>query len=194
MTEERRKMNEILKEVDDFFQKCGVLDAIEAFLHSKDVTNRVEDATTKLISNIKQMENSAPNDEIKALANEVRTDLESDHVGFINDILSTFKVNFASTLHLIVEMTDDTMWSFLIDSVKSAIPKKGMMDINDICATLIEMYSNEFMVNIYRDYVPDDMPDAVANFIRTFFGDVMIPLNINFSETVTGDDHESSSD
>ena len=31
MTEERRKMIEILKEVDDFFQQCGVYEAVGSF-------------------------------------------------------------------------------------------------------------------------------------------------------------------
>ena len=52
MTEERRKMIEILKEVDDFFQQCGVYEAVEAFIHSEEVTNRVEEASAQLITNL----------------------------------------------------------------------------------------------------------------------------------------------
>lgn len=185
MTEERRKMDEILKEVDNFFQECGVLEAVEAFIHSEEVTNRVEEASVQLITNLQKMEDDAPNDEIKSLAKEARADFESDHTSFIKDILSTFKVNFSSALHLISDMTDDTLRPLLMDSVKTVIPRKGMMDINDICATLVEMYSNEFMLNIYRNYVPEDMPDAVVSFIRTFFGDIIIPIDNDFSETDT---------
>lgn len=68
-----------------------------------------------------------------------------------------------------------------------------MMDINDICATLVEMYSNEFMLNIYRDYVPDDMPDAVASFIRTFFGDIIIPVDGRFPDENLVDSAEKDS-
>lgn len=193
MTEERRKMIEILKEVDDFFQQCGVYEAVEAFIHSEEVTNRVEEASAQLITNLQKMEDDAPNDEIRGLALEARTDFESDHASFVEDILSTFKVSFSSALHLISDMTDDTLRPLLIDSVKTVIPRKGMMDINDICATLVEMYSNEFMLNIYRDYVPDDMPDAIASFIRTFFGDIIIPVDGRFPDENLVDSAEKDS-
>ena len=55
------------------------------------------------------------------------------------------------------------------------------------------MYSNEFMLNIYRDYVPDDMPDAIASFIRTFFGDIIIPVDGRFPDENLVDSAEKDS-
>lgn len=183
MSEERREMDDILKEVNDFFQKYGVLEAVDAFISSEEVTNRVEEAATQLIANMQKMDNNAPNDEIRSLAKEARTDFESDHACFIEDILSTFKVNFSSAVHLVVDLTtDDELRKLFIDSVKTAIPKKGMMDINDICATLVEMYSNKFMETIYSNYAPDGMPNAVADFLRAFCGGTLFPATAFFPE------------
>lgn len=195
MSEERREMDNILKEVNDFFQQYGVLEAVEAFLHSEEVTERVKDAASQLVSNMRKMENNAPNDEFKRLANEARTSFESDHACFIEDVLNTFKVNFSSAMHLVVDMTADTeILNLFLDSIRKSISAKGMMDINDICATLVEMYSKEFMKTLYTDYVPDEMSEELADFIHSFLGCIMIPSTAVFPELMENLKTESASD
>lgn len=194
-SEARREMDDILKEVNDFFQQYGILEAVEAFISSEEVTTRVNEAVAQLSANMQKMENTAPNDEIKNLASEARTNFESDTAGFINDILSTFKVNFSSAMHLIVDLTDDEeMRDLFLDSVKTAIPRKGMMDINDICATLVEMYSDQFMKTLYRNYVPEYMPEELVNFLHTFLGGIMLPVTAVFPELLEDGVSETASE
>ena len=45
-----------------------------------------------------------------------------------------------------------------------------------------------FLKDIYLNYVPDDMPDEVANFIRSLFGGPIIPVTAVFPEFKDMDD------
>lgn len=194
MSEEKRQLDNLLEEVDEFFQQHGLLTEVQAFLESEEVSTRISAAADELIANMKEMEENAPDDSVKSIANDIRSEFEENKECLAEDIFASFKVNFYHTLKLALELTDDSgMQEMFLSATKEALPKKGMADINEICTNMVEKNSNTFMRNIYREYVPAGIPADVCDFIHAFLGGPMIPIAAIFPE-FAGNDAEEESD
>ena len=132
---------------------------------------------------MKKMEKSAPDANVKNAANMLRVEFEQNRECMIEDVIASFKVNFADSIEMVLHLTDDVkVQSMIIKKAKESIQVKGIEDIDDICTAIVEKNSNKFMMQIYRNFVPTGMPESVAAFIKMLCGGTMIPFMAFFPD------------
>ena len=184
MNEEQKKLQKLLEEKDKFFRQKGLYEEVNAFLESEQVKDRINLATEDLIVQMKKMEKSAPDANVKLAANRLRNEFEQNKECIAEDVIASFKVNFAESIEMVLHLTDDVKaQSLIIKMAKESIQVKGIEDINDICSAMVERNSHKFMMQIYRNFVPEGMPESVAAFIQMLCGvEAMIPFSVFSSE------------
>lgn len=99
MSEKKRILEERLAEVDSYFEKNGLLEAINSFCNSEEVSGIIEESTQKLISNMKQIEDVLQGD-CEAMAKKLRESFERNSDTFRKDAIASFKLNLQATLYL----------------------------------------------------------------------------------------------
>lgn len=192
MSEERRQHEEMLKEVDDLFAKHGLTESIEAFLASKEVTEEIEKATRKFIDNMRKMEADAPTEKVKETASKLRAEIEASKETMAEEIIASFKVGFAGSIDLVIMVTEGLEeQEDLLAMIKEAIPVKGLEDIKGISSHMLYHNSKMFMREIYKNYVPAEMPAEVLNFVQMLFGHPLLPIKAIFPEWYANDDPTS---
>lgn len=171
MSDEKRQLDEMLKEVDKLFEEKGLRDAVESFLSSEKVIAKITETIERLINNMKKMEKSAPNEEVKNIGKEIRESFEANRKSLADDVIASFKVGFAGALELMLQFTSDIAdEEVVLGMLRESIHAKGMKDIHDICTQMVIKNSKTFMNAMYRGYTPPGMPSDVADLSKCFLG------------------------
>lgn len=188
---EKRLLDEALKEVDSFFSANGLLEAINAFSESEEVSSIIQKGQNSLISNMKKIEADAPVS-VKHVAEELRSVFKNNVDSFRLDAIANFKIRF----HISVEMmlgfaTDAELRKMLIERIKESIHDAGIKDMNEICTMMLQKNTTTFMERVYSQYTPSGMPEEVASFVRLISGGGLL---IPFTAFVTELDSEIDDD
>lgn len=167
MSEEKRQHEEMLKEVDEFFAKYGLTESVEAFLASEQVKEEIDRATQRFIGNMRKMEEDAPSEKVKEAANELRTRIEAHKETMAEEIIASFKAEFKEAIELALMVTEGLKeQEYFFTMIKENIPAKGIEDIKGISARMLYHNSKMFMLEIYKDYVPDTIPEEILRFMQ----------------------------
>lgn len=193
MSEEKRQHEELLKEVDELFAKYGLTDSIDAFLKSEEVNEEISRATQKFIGNMRKMEEDAPSDKVKETANELRNKIEAHKEIMAEEIIASFKAELAGAIELALMVTEglEEQENFFT-IIKRTILVKGIEDIKGISARMLYHNSKMFMREIYKDYIPAEIPKEVLRFMQMLFGTPLLPMTDVFPEWYEDDSASKS--
>lgn len=193
MSEEKRQHEEMLKEVDEFFAKYGLTESVEAFLASEQVKEEIDRATQRFIGNMRKMEEDAPSEKVKEAANELRTRIEAHKETMAEEIIASFKAEFKEAIELALMVTEGLKeQEYFFTMIKENIPAKGIEDIKGISARMLYHNSKMFMLEIYKDYVPDTIPEEILRFMQMLFGTPLTSMNSIFPEWYDDDSSNKS--
>lgn len=188
--EEKRILDEALKEVDDSFSANGLLEAVNAFCESKEAKDIIQKGQNDLISNMKKIESQAP-ESVKTVAEELRSAFENDVDSFRQDAIANFKLQFHFTIDVMMGMCPDAEFKqLMLETIKKSIYEAGIKDIKEICEKMLKQNTTSFMEAVYSQYVPEGMPPEVAAFIRMISGGgPMIPFTAVFGDVFSDDEN-----
>lgn len=183
MSKEKRQHEELLKGVDELFAKYGLTESINAFLASNEVKAEISRATQKFIGNMRRMEEEAPSDKVKETANELRSKIEAHMETMEEEIIASFKAELAGAIELSLMVTEGLEeQEYFFTAIKATIPVKGIEDIKGISARMLYHNSKMFMREIYKDYIPAEIPEEVLRFMKMLFGTPFLPMTDVFPE------------
>ena len=157
MNEEQKKLQKLLEEKDKFFRQKGLYEEVNAFLESEQVKDRINLATEDLIVQMKKMEKSAPDANVKLAANRLRNEFEQNKECIAEDVIASFKVNFADSIEMVLHLTDDVKaQSLIIKMAKESIQVKGIEDINDLLFIFLNVFLKNLLliVQLYLLHLP----------------------------------------
>lgn len=167
MSDEKRKLEESLAVADDYFAKNGLLDAINSFCTSEEVTGIIEETTQKLISNMKQIEDVLQGDS-EAMAKKLREAFERNSDTFKKDVIASFKLNLQATLHLCLDiMSDDEETRELVcQDVRDTLHEVGIEQIKTICEVTLKKDTDKFRKSACWEYIPEGLSQTDVMMAR----------------------------
>lgn len=191
-SEEKRLLDETLKEVDSYFSENGLLEDINAFCESEEVRTIIQKWQNNLISNMKRIEASAP-ESIQSVAKEMRNAFENNLDSFWQDAIANFKIRFQFSVEVMLGFApDDETKKQLLEMTKKNIYEAGIVDMREICVEMTQRNTVTFRESVYMQYVPEGMPPEVASFIRLISGGgPMIPLTAFMVDLESGEDEQN---
>ena len=185
-----------LEEAEAFLKKLGLTTDVEAFLAGEGVARIAKNAYELLKKAMEEAINNAP-ESVKKRAEEVAKQITENEEDYLLDVKGTFKLNLTHTLQTLSDyIAIDTMVrTMIIEVLKSDKEGKLHALITDMAMMIVGHIQSDAMEVIYENYVPEGMPEEVADFITNVLGggSVMIPLAAVFPG-VGEDDEENDED
>lgn len=188
--EEKRLLDEALKEVDDSFSTNGLLEAVNAFCEGMEAKSIIQKGQNDLISNMKKIESRAP-ESVKHVAEELRSAFENDVDSFQQDAIANFKLRLHYSVDVIMGMCPDAEFKQqMLEIIKNSICEAGIKDMREICEEMLNQNTTSFMEAVYSQYVPEGMAPELAAFIRMLSGGgPMIPATAVFGDIFSDDEN-----
>lgn len=185
-----------LEEAEAFLKKLGLTTDVEAFLAGEGIARIAKNAYELLKKAMEEVINNAP-ESVKKRAEEVAKQITENEEDYLLDVKGTFKLNLTHTLQTLSDyIAIDTMVrTMIIEVLKSDKEGKLHALITDMAMMIVGHIQSDAMEVIYENYVPEGMPEEVADFITNVLGggSVMIPLAAVFPG-VGEDDEEDDED
>lgn len=185
-----------LEEAEAFLKKLGLTADVEAFLAGEGIARIAKNAYELLKKAMEEAINNAP-ESVKKRAEEVAKQITENEEDYLLDVKGTFKLNLTHTLQTLSDyIAIDTMVrTMIIEVLKSDKEGKLHALITDMAMMIVGHIQSDAMEVIYENYVPEGMPEEVADFITNVLGggSVMIPLAAVFPG-VGEDDEEDDED
>lgn len=197
---EHDKQVRMLKEAEAFLEKLSLTSEVEAFLAGETVDKIIRNTFQVLMKAVGEIVDATP-DSIKEIAKEIAEGLAKNEDGFATDVKATFKLNLAKTLKSLADyIAVDTMVRTMVVEVLKT-DKEGKLHelINHMSMMLAAHAQEDVMECIYSNYVPEGMPEEVADFITNVLGggSVMLPFEAvfpGFGKDDDDDDEEEGSE
>lgn len=190
--DEKRLLDEALKEADAYFSENDLLENINAFLESEEVLAIILEGQNGLISNMKQIEAKAP-ENVQSVAEEMRKTFEKNVDAFRQDAIASFKMGLYSFVKELLKMNPDAeLKKKMIEMIKKNLHETYIKDMKEICAEMMQRNTITFIKIIYSNYVPEGMPPKLASFVRLISGVVpMIPFTAFMVDSESEEDEQN---
>lgn len=189
MMEKEKRVEEVRRYLDKFQLRT----VCQGFWRRKKVKEKVAEIYDELTQKMSELVENAPNEAMRKKAYEQKSIYlrKEDAQAFSKDFLYNFEKKIYDLLNAAEGLLDDESVKKLaliisqdLEAASDETLKKLATLGNAFSAYILEMFLKE----LYISYVPDDMPDDVANFIRSLFGGPIIPVTAVFPEFKDMDD------
>lgn len=174
--DEKRIQKEV-KEAETLFEKMSMTDRVDKFWTSAEAQTIIHSAYETFQRESARYLEMAP-EEVKSIGESFRT--EVTEAIFILDASINFKRRLAASARLLKDLLK-IEWTQLGEVIST----EGMLkELEDIGKNMSNTLINLFMENMYKNYVPQDIPPELALLVRMLGGKnaVIIPGAAIFGE------------
>lgn len=174
--EEKRIQREV-KAAETLFKEMSMTSRVEEFWASKEAQTIIHSEYETFRKETARYLEIAPA-EVKAAGESFRN--EATEAIFISDASINFKRRLAASARLLKDLLE-VEWTQLGEIIST----EGMLkDLEDICKRMSNNLITLFMETMYENYVPQDIPPELAQFLRMLGGKnaVIIPFTSIFAD------------
>lgn len=187
------KQRRRLEEAEAFLEKMGLTADVETFLAGEGVAKIARNTYEILKKAIGEALDNAP-ESVKDRAEEVAKQIAEHEEDYLLDVKGTFKLNLTHTLQTLSDYiaVDTMVRTMIIEVLKTDKEGKLHALITDMAMMIVGHIHNDAMEVIYENYVPEGMPEEIADFITNVLGggSVMIPFEAVFPGAMKDDESD----
>ena len=189
MMEKEKRVEEVRRYLDKFQLRT----VCQGFWRRKKVKEKVAEIYDEFTQKMSEFAENAPNEAMRKSAYEQRKIYlkQENAEAFSKDFLYNFEKEIYDLLNAAEVLLDDESVNkiALIISQDLEVASDEMMNkLTNYGKKFVAYLLELFLKDLYSNYVPDDMPDEVANYIRSLFGGPIIPVTAVFPEFKDMDD------
>lgn len=182
MCEERKQH---LERAERFFKEEGLYEILQELWKADDFKAMVSKSYGLLIEEIEDIQSNVPN-HFNDTAVQIWRETEYTVDKYTTDVIDTESVRLYGALLYFKEFlgANELTYKSVINSIRSEGRKKIMAEVEDVCEEILDSIASEYFKMIYSRYLPEDMPEEVASFIKMLSGGsgVMIPITAIFPD------------
>ena len=189
MMEKEKRVEEVRRYLDKF----NLRSVCQNFWKRTKVTEKVAGIYDEFVTKTSELVKNAPNEAMRKSAYQQRKIYlkQENAEAFSKDFLYNFEKEIYDLLNAAEALLDDESVNMLaliisqdLELASEGTLKKLTSMGNAFVAYLLEL----FLKDLYSNYIPDDMPNDVAKFIRMLTGGPIIPASAVFPEFKDMDD------
>lgn len=176
MCEERKQH---LERAERFFKEEGLSEILQELWKADDFKALVTKHYGVLMEKIEEIQSNVPN-HFNDTAVQMWRETEYTVDKYTTDVIDTESVRLYGALLYFKEFlgANELTYKSVINSIRSEGRKKIMREVEDVCEEILDGIASGYFKMIYSRYLPEDMPEEVAEFIKMLSGGsgVMIPI------------------
>lgn len=186
---------EALADAFHFLEENNLLSALEAFLKSEAAKRVIKTHNDTLLQKVESLKSNAPK-ELSEKAENLISDMASYEV-FEEIILLNFKIALKRSIVLMMDslVLSEEHKKFILDFSKDALVNGEILeDLESLCKEVAQIIAQDYLEELYWDYVPEGFPPEIAAFLRAIGGGApIIPITAiwpDFAESFSKDDDD----
>ncbi len=189
MTQKEKRVEDVRRYLDKF----NLRSVCQSFWKRKKVAEKVAEIYDEFVKKTSELVENAPNEAMRKSAYEQRKIYlkQENAEAFSKDFLYNFEKEIYDLLNAAEVLLDDESVNkiALIISQDLEVASDEMMNkLTNYGKKFVAYLLELFLKDLYSNYVPDDMPNDVAKFIRMLTGGPIIPVSAVFPEFKDMDD------
>lgn len=183
------EMNEIMQKNDEKIREWGVEEAIQQFLASERAESITKNAHEKLLK-IAEGYVSATMPEVKKVAEASYNFTKENYEQIKKDIVNNFKCRFVGATEFCkIQFGDMISTEMLLKSITANNYENSCRDLTEVADIIVKELGDDMLKAIYKHYVPEGVPEEVADFLRMIAGGgTIIPIQAVFPDIFNEED------